>query len=206
MLGSDRYSWPAAFRLDRQVVPRLPDDGIFLEVGANDGFSQSNTYRLERFEGWKGILIEPHPKLARRAARWRPASVVLNSACISDDRPDAYIDLVDIDLMSVSLGLQQSNEEKRRLDRAIEGATTFRVPAATISTLIDRSGLGRPTFMSVDVEGAEHELLAGLDLDRHTPDYLLIETGDIERVEKALQGHLKRVEQMSKHDFFFERC
>lgn len=35
------------------------DNGIFLEVGANDGIRQSNTYIYEKEYGWKGILIEP---------------------------------------------------------------------------------------------------------------------------------------------------
>ena len=34
-------------------------NGIFLEVGANNGMSQSNTYIYEKFIGWKGICIEP---------------------------------------------------------------------------------------------------------------------------------------------------
>ena len=35
--------------------------GTFIEVGANDGITYSNTYFLEKFRQWKGICIEPHP-------------------------------------------------------------------------------------------------------------------------------------------------
>src|SRR3989337_2392344 len=37
-------------------------DGIFVEVGANDGISFSNTYFLAAI-GWKGMYIEPVPEL-----------------------------------------------------------------------------------------------------------------------------------------------
>ena len=64
LVGSDRYSWPALNRLDRQAVGRLPRMGTFLEVGGNDGYSQSNTYYLEKHRAWHGILIEPLPSLS----------------------------------------------------------------------------------------------------------------------------------------------
>ena len=35
--------------------------GFFVDVGANDGITQSNTKRLEIFKKWQGILIELSP-------------------------------------------------------------------------------------------------------------------------------------------------
>jgi len=37
------------------------NNGFFIEVGANDGINQSNTYYLEKERNWRGILIEPAP-------------------------------------------------------------------------------------------------------------------------------------------------
>ncbi|MCL4237598.1 MAG: hypothetical protein KJ047_05045 [Anaerolineae bacterium] len=69
-LGSDRYSWLALNALDRKLLPYLSyQAGFFVELGANDGLSQSNTYYYERWQGWRGILIEPVPELCQRAAR-----------------------------------------------------------------------------------------------------------------------------------------
>jgi len=34
-------------------------DGIYIELGANDGLFSSNTYHLQKQLNWKGILIEP---------------------------------------------------------------------------------------------------------------------------------------------------
>jgi hypothetical protein len=44
--------------------------GFFVEVGGNDGISQSNTAYLERYLGWRGLLIEPIPELARARDRF----------------------------------------------------------------------------------------------------------------------------------------
>ena len=35
------------------------NNGFFIELGANDGISQSNTYYFEKNKNWNGVLIEP---------------------------------------------------------------------------------------------------------------------------------------------------
>ena len=53
--------------LDRKVLRHLPDrPGIFVEAGAHDGLTQSNTAMLEFSFGWTGLLVEPIPELAAR--------------------------------------------------------------------------------------------------------------------------------------------
>ena len=36
-------------------------NGVFVEVGALDGFGASNTYFFEKERDWSGLLIEPNP-------------------------------------------------------------------------------------------------------------------------------------------------
>src|SRR5581483_10009714 len=48
--GDDHLSHPSLYDMDRQLDAIIDrDGGYFIEVGANDGFRQSNTYWLERF-------------------------------------------------------------------------------------------------------------------------------------------------------------
>jgi FkbM family methyltransferase len=200
-LGSTRYSYPALNDLDRHMLDRLPAHGTFLEIGANDGYSQSNTYYLERFRGWRGILIEPLPELYRLCAAHRRRSVCFNYACLGPDGPSSLI-LADRGLMTVGLGLLPRVEEEQRRG-GVE--RTVSVPATQMSELIDRAALPGVTFMSIDVEGAEMHVLAGLDLDRHCPDFLLIETGQVNDVSEALGGYMILTEQLTFHDYLFEQ-
>jgi hypothetical protein len=58
--------------LDRSISSQFNNvNGFFLEVGGNDGFSKSNTKRLELFLGWSGILVEPYLPNFRRIAMTR---------------------------------------------------------------------------------------------------------------------------------------
>jgi FkbM family methyltransferase len=200
VVNSERFSKPALNRLDDQMLSRLPATGTFLEIGANDGYSQSNTYYLERRRGWSGILIEPNPKLYRLCRRVRPRSQCFNFACVdTSDIKSITLATNSNDLMAVTRGLQDRDDESAR----ISGGTEITVPATLLSSLIDRSGESSIDFMSVDVEGAEAAVLGGLDLARHTPRWLLVETKYPQKIDELLAGHMTRVDQLSHHDYLW---
>ena len=69
-MGSTKYSRPALFDIDRKLANYLNyKKGFFIEVGANDGYNQSNTYYLEKILDWRGILVEPIPELFYSSSR-----------------------------------------------------------------------------------------------------------------------------------------
>ena len=53
--------------------------GYFVEVGAYDPYSGSQTWALEQL-GWNGVLVEPQPDPAEQLRHWRSARVVA-AAC-----------------------------------------------------------------------------------------------------------------------------
>lgn len=202
-IGSARYSTPALSRLDRVMLQYLPDEpGVFLEIGANDGYAQSNTYYLEKFKSWRGILIEPLPSLYRTCQRVRPNSTCVNVACVGPEGP-ASVDMVDLGLMSVALGLQERGEEASRLSGRPKGQVN--ILTRTLSSIIEEVGEPTIDFMSIDVEGAELEVLSGLDLDRHAPNYLLVETAHPEKITLLVSPHLRLERKLTHHDYLFAR-
>ncbi len=208
-VGSRRYSKPALNELDTKLLQYLPTGpGTFLEVGANDGYAQSNTYYLERWLGWHGILIEPHRDAFRRCAKLRKNSHCVQAACVADANATPFVELVGMDLMSITVGSQDAAAESRRLHSGGRYADGERlsVPGRRLSEIIDESPYESIDLMSIDVEGAEHLLLEGLDLARHCPALLLIETADAERVAKALEPRMVLKDKLSHHDYLFARA
>ena len=57
-------------------------DGYFLDIGAHDGISLSNTMFFEKEMGWKGICIEPNPVVFDKIVKNRDC-ICLNG-CIAD--------------------------------------------------------------------------------------------------------------------------
>ena len=48
--------------LDKQLEAYCNyQDGYYVELGAHDGITQSNSFYFEKKKNWKGVLIEPSP-------------------------------------------------------------------------------------------------------------------------------------------------
>lgn len=84
---------------------------------------------------------------------------------------------------------------------------TATVPARTLSALLDESGMGAPDLIVLDLEGHELEALTGLDLERHTPRLLMVESLDGDaarpRFEALLGRHMQFEQMLSQHDLLF---
>ncbi|HWF25460.1 MAG TPA: FkbM family methyltransferase [Solirubrobacteraceae bacterium] len=207
--GSARYSRPALHQMDRKlnvVIDR--DGGFFIEAGGFDGYTQSNTYYLERFRGWRGLLVEPMPDLAAQARMNRTATV-FQCALVRAGHPGDSIEMEFGDLMSTIRGLHDDDWTAPGLILGWRDHRTERVPARALSDLLDEVGSPAVDLLSLDVEGYETEALAGLDLSRHAPAWILVEMHDLAQGRAALAPILgdRYVEhdQLSPVDVLYRR-
>ncbi len=202
---------PSLNNLDEKLAKYLGfNNGFFIEAGSNDGYNQSNTYRLENTQGWSGLLIEAIPDLAKVCQRTRSRSTTLNCALVANERETPRVTMHFANLMSV---VENSFGDRERTDQHIKTglevqnlAETYamEVTARTLSSIIDELDIGRSVdFFSLDVEGYEIEVLRGLDLNRHRPRFILVETSKPEVVISLLDEHYDMVEKLSVHDYLF---
>jgi FkbM family methyltransferase len=211
-LGSDHYSRPGNYGLDAKLREHLGSaPGVFVEAGANDGFTQSNTYYLERFGGWRGVLVEGIPELARECEMQRPHSQVFSCALVEPAADGDLVPMLYGDVVSLVEGSQGSREaDEGHLDLYRDIAPTYRVevPGRTLSSLLDEAGVGEIDFLSLDVEGYELQALRGLDLDRHAPRLMLVEAMDDERdaaIQELLGDRYARVARLTRDDVLYRR-
>jgi FkbM family methyltransferase len=207
LMGSDRYSHLAINDLDRKLKKYLDfRGGFFIEAGANDGLMQSNTYWLERFRDWHGLLIEAVPEKARACKRNRPKSTVIQSALVgSDDIGSIQINAAEL-MAFVTGSFDGEQEEKEHLANAIAVQNLAKVekidvPARTLSGILDEQKSPPIDLISLDVEGFEIEVLKGLDFRRHRPVYILLETRKIDAALGVLEGSYVLLERFSHHDY-----
>lgn len=211
--GNPKYSRPAANDLDAKLAKYLDfRGGTFVEAGANNGYSQSNTYYLEKILGWRGLLVEPIPALFEQCRRERKGARVCPCALVADDYPEPTIVIHFAGLMSAVEGSRKGTEDLAQRIREglrvqkLSQTYTLRVPARTLASLLEEHGFpGGVDFLSLDVEGYEIQVLQGLNLAKHAPRHLLVETQDPDAIDRALGPDYARVEQMSWHDFFYRR-
>lgn len=156
--------------------------GKFLEIGAFDGESYSNTSFLADI-GWSGVYIEPVPSYAAtcRYRHERNDVRVFNYAMGAADG-EAVISVRGV-LSSLSLayddavhrvlsshGLSQDGEPVERVTVAVRSP----------STLIADIGWSAPDLMVVDVEGFEWPIISSFDFDAFRPTMIVIEVHDNE--------------------------
>jgi FkbM family methyltransferase len=183
-VGCGAFSSLGLEHIDLQLVEVLNHkrNGLFIEAGANDGLTQSNTYYLEKVLGWQGILIEPLPDKAQRCKRNRRKSEVLNTALVGQDYVGETVKISPANLMSVVRDDRFDSswvDEHLKLGLQVQNLTEsppIEVPASTLQKILSGRGIRHVDFFSLDVEGYELEVLKGIDFDACRFDWMFIET------------------------------
>lgn len=145
--------------------------GTFVDVGAFDGYQWSNTWGLAQV-GWRGLCFEPVPEWAAKCkllyARL-PVVTVQAAVGAQEGRATLYTSgNPTINLETVQKGPWGFGYDKTQ---------TLQVPLTTLDAALPFYEIP-PDFevLSIDVEGAELEVLAGLDLDLWHPRMVILET------------------------------
>ena len=184
---------PLIFQL---VQPFMPSRGFYLDVGAHDGRSSSNTFHLEKL-GWHGILIEPvimkYFKMIK--IRNRNANIFVNSACVSPTFGSSHLEMIYCDLMSIAPSISNLDSSdwvigSRQFMNPLEEQVSICVPAQTLNQILnDLEAPENIDFLSIDVEGAETQVIEGLYLLRYRFRVVCVETRSVDEV-KLLFGEL----------------
>ena len=137
------------------------ENGFFIELGAYDGLTQSNTAFFEKTKNWTGILIEASRDRYEQCVKNRPNSKCVNTACSATDNA------------SISF-----NHENGLMSKVVDDGV-YSCDTSTLETILDNCEVDRNIdFLSLDVEGHELEVLEGLNLCKYRPNYMLIELWD----------------------------
>lgn len=143
--------------------------GFYVDVGCNHPTNISNSYRFY-LRGWSGIAIDANKEFASDWARLRPRDT-FRVACISDDEREVEFKVFNSRALS-SIGGQRfyPNDEHYRLVRV------DRMKTQALTDLLDDCSAPREfAFLSADVEGHDFEVIRSLDLDRYSPEVILVE-------------------------------
>ena len=162
--------------------------GFFVEIGAGHHRRLSNTALLEQRFGWDGILVEPasvwHDGLRRhRRARLDTRCVWSRSGetLVFRQTPTAELSTV------AGLADRDFHAEQRR------DGLEYEVTSVTLDDLLDEHGAPeRIDYLSIDTEGAEHEILAAHDFGRRRFSVLTCEHNQApwrSDVRALLEGH-----------------
>lgn len=145
--------------------------GVFLEMGAFDGIAESNSLFYERCLGWRGLLIEANPIPFKELIANRPLAHKLNMApsCLDDH---STIKFVSHQYTSAGEYDVLPDADKATLNKE----SLLDVHCGPLSLYLDKLGITKIDFWSLDVEGAELEVLKTFDFDKVQVGVLMVES------------------------------
>ncbi|MRD46951.1 FkbM family methyltransferase [Caenimonas koreensis] len=145
--------------------------GFFVDVGAHYPVIDSNTYGLYK-RGWRGIAIEPLPECAPDWARFRRNDIYIAAAAGNTSGNVTFFQFE-----GRSQNATTSAETVRDFQALGVPATSVTVPMVTLDEVLAKHRPQGPIHViSIDVEGAEKAVLEGIDLNKHRPWLIMLES------------------------------
>lgn len=147
-------------------------DGLFLDCGAHDGVTLSNTKFFEDL-GWNGICVEPIPNVYAKLAANRNC-VTLEGAVWSSRCSKTFTIIDGYSEMLSGISESYNQAHIHRINHEVQthnqNVQNIEVQCFSINDILyDLTNNGSKTldFMSIDVEGSEPEILSSLDYSKY---------------------------------------
>ena len=212
-LGGYKYFAAGEFERILDWLGLTKRAGYFVEAGACDGYSSSNTKYLELFCGWNGLLIEPFDPYVRVARLHRKGSMVMHSCLVPKDYASDTVSLEFAGLMTVTL--LEDNAEILREQAALglpfmspfDESHDFEAPAITLESALEKAGAPRVIdLVSLDLEGVELAVLKGFNFQKWKVNYWLVESREDSKTQTFFEENgCRLVLNDPKTGMLFER-
>jgi FkbM family methyltransferase len=186
-------------------------DGVFVDIGAHDGISLSNTYFFEKNMGWTGLCVEPIPDIFQKLRRNRTCICV--EGCIYDKADSArFLEVHDgAEMLSGIIDNYDPRHVQRigyEVAKFPNRGTEIIVQCYALNTLLERYQLYHIDYLSIDTEGGELDILKSIDFKRFIIDVIEVENNYHDPAFAQFmqsQGYTKIVHHTSPVDEIYVR-
>ena len=148
-----------------QIVLGYKANGVFVEVGANDGKTGSFTYNLAN-TGWKGLYIEPVPRIYQECKKNHENNdvIVLNDG--------GTLSTMDAEMFNLYKKMKWTRNNFRN-------SYSTNVTVDKLDNILNKYSF-KPDFdvFVLDVEGYEEKVLNGFSLNEFKPKIVIVEIPD----------------------------
>jgi FkbM family methyltransferase len=143
--------------------------GFFLDIGAHDGVTFSNSLFFEKHRGWRGVCIEPNPSVyeklsTNRTCKSLNVAVSERSGMLKFAKVSGHAEMLS--------GIVDDYDPKhlKRIKREVTqhggDVELIEVAAVSVNKLLESMGVTTVDFCSIDTEGGELPILQGIDFKR----------------------------------------
>ena len=181
--------------------------GFFIEFGASDGITLSNTHLLESKLGWQGILAEPARRDADNLAKNRTAKIDYRCVWKKSGRKLSFVEAKYSVLSTLALYSEDDFHAKQRESPE----DTYHVETVSLTDLLDQHNAPRDIdYLSIDTEGSELDIISSFDFDKYNISIITCEHNyakNREKIQEILKtnGYHQVFEAFSEMDDWFVR-
>ncbi|MDE7313429.1 MAG: FkbM family methyltransferase [Eubacterium sp.] len=183
------------------LLPHLQvemQNATYLDLGANHAKELSNTYALYE-KGVRGVLVEANPALIPELKLNRNEDIIINKClALRSGQPVTFYVLSGDGLStpdrSAACKMMAENP-------AITIVQEVDVETVTIQEVLNQYFSEAPTFLNIDVEGMELDILQGIDFSKVRPKVVIVEMIEYSMMLNAGNRNQQILEFMKKKDY-----
>jgi FkbM family methyltransferase len=170
-------------------------NGVFMEIGAYDGITGSNTYFLEKNLNWSGIIIECNTIMVQKCRENRNC-IICDKAIYKESNKE--IEIIIPEGKEIVGGKEQlagikeyiKPESLNAFKDSYKQVKTITVKTININDLLEQNNIYEIDYVSLDIEGYELEVLKTWDFQKFRVKYLTIEHGNVIHYQNLIREFL----------------
>ena len=174
----------------------------FFEFGATNGIDLSNSYTLEKYLNWKGALSEPSPQWYDELRKNRPHTNIISECIWSESNKELNFFVSDIGVFSSLEDFKESDKTSMpgNTQARLKSGKNIIVKTISLNDIIEKQFNSKaPSYISIDTEGSEYEILKNFNFKKYRPLVFTIEhnfTGLQLKIDKLM--HLNEYTRVFK--------
>jgi FkbM family methyltransferase len=178
--------------------------GYFVEFGATNGVSLSNTFLLEKEFGWTGILAEPGRCWHEELVVNRRCTIVKDCVWKESGKTLLFAETETQEFSTLTPFQFIDGHADARKD-----SITYPVQTVSLNELLSRHNAPSVVdYLSIDTEGSELEILQAVDFSKHAFRVITCEhnyTSQRTAIHSLLtkNGYERRLEHLSQFDDWY---
>ena len=160
------------------VLP-FKNDGLFIEIGANDGKTGSFTYNLAEI-GWFGINFEPVPRIYNLCCENHKQHKNVKNLNLALGASKGEVNILDAGTLStIDKDILQVYTNTPQFANHINNNNKYHtVKLDTLNNLLEENKVTNIDILVLDVEGYEVNVLKGFSVEKYKPTIFIIEISD----------------------------
>ena len=150
----------------------------FFEFGATNGIDLSNSYTLERYLNWRGVLSEPSPQWHDELKKNRPYTNIISECIWSESNKELNFFVSDVGVLSSLENFKESDKISMpgNTQARVKNGKNIIVKTISLNDVIEKQFNSKsPSYISIDTEGSEYEILKNFNFKKYKPLVFTIE-------------------------------